>query len=244
MKLPVILALSCVSLLAAADKAPDAHSLPAPPSVALNVAPLQESDDVRVLVNVIPATAKYVIFADLKSERTSLDPSEADKVGAGLSQTFEELRNVARERGANLIVVLGSERGIAVPLRQAAQPLVLRPNDPSVTVILFQWDEAHPPSQAELGVRFTTHVPASVAGTSSRYTISLARDTTGQPKSAWVYTNISRFVADAVKGGFDTVAVSSTTDPKFDTVWLPGCDDPVRISLTKPELNVLLYKRP
>jgi hypothetical protein len=222
-------------------KMPPVESMPPPPSVAMNPAPLDASAEVKVLVNVIPASAKYVIYVDLASKGNQLKPEEAADTGNNLSGLVEQLREAAKSRGANLIVVLGAEHGIDVPLKQTPQLLKLRANDPSLVIILFRWDALAPLTPAESRVRFTTQAPPT-NGENVSYKISLSLDTAGISKAYWLYGNISRFIADASARGFDTVALRSTNDARFENVWLPGCDEPVRVSLTKPELDVTIFK--
>jgi hypothetical protein len=111
-----------------------------------------------------------------------------------------------------------------------------------VTALLFDWDGAAGLSDKERAVRFTTAAPppgvASIA-----YKIELKAGPTGVPKAFWVYANISRFVKDAIGNGFDTVSVASSQDPAGEDVWMPACDEPARVSVSKPELDVSLYKR-
>jgi hypothetical protein len=225
----------------AAAETPPAGTLPPPPSVALNTAPFDAAADVAVLVNVIPADAKFVVHARLSSNGTHLAADEAAATGANLSQMLEQLRQDARQHGANLIVLLGSEHGVDVPIQQTAQPLKLRPEDPSVTVLLFRREKSAPPTPAESGMHFAVHAHPG-KGENINYKIALQSAPPGADLAFWLYMNIARFVTDATAHGFNTIALQSTTDPKFQDVWLPGCDDPVRVSLTKPELDVTLYQ--
>lgn len=48
---------------------------------------------------------------------------------------------------------------------------------------------------------------------------------------------------DAIGNGFDTVSVRSPQDAAGEDVWLPACDEPAKVSVSKPELDVTLYKR-
>jgi hypothetical protein len=75
------------------------------------------------------------------------------------------------------------------------------------------------------------------------YKIELKAGPSGAPKAFWVYANISRFVKDAIGNGFDTVSVRSPEDAAGEDVWLPSCDEPAKVSVSKPELDVTLFKR-
>jgi hypothetical protein len=61
--------------------------------------------------------------------------------------------------------------------------------------------------------------------------------------TAWTNGNISRFVNDAVSRDLDTISLRSSKDAETEDVWLPACDHPLKISLTKPILDVTIFKR-
>ena len=139
------------------------------------------------------------------------------------------------------MILFSNEHGVDIPIRQCASPLRLRSRDPRIVAVLFQSAQAAEPGNLAPRVRFTTRL----AGTPKEnigYKITLAKDTAGVTRAYWTYGNIARFVADALERGLDTVTIKSTTDAPSEEVWLPGCDDPVRISLTHSVLDVTIYK--
>lgn len=220
---------------------PSLKDMPAPPSVAINPAPLDAAADIKVMVDAIPASAKYVVHVKLGAKGNQLKPEEAADTGANLSQVCEQMQQFARTRGANLVVILGAEHGIEVPIKQTSQLLKLRPNDPSLAMILFRWDNPAPLTAAETHLRFTTQPPPAHTE-NMNYKINLQAAPPGLEMATWLYGNIARFVNDATHHGFNTVSLRSTRDAKFENVWLPGCDEPVRVSLLKPELDVTIFK--
>ena len=237
--------LLCLILLAATASASvqetTAQGLPPPPpSIALSPAPLSKEASVALVVDTIPPTAKYVTHAQMKLDGVTLDPQHAAEAGAGLSEAFAQLFELARAQGANLIVLFSNERGVDLPIRECATPLRLRAMNPIVTAVLFHC-ETNVESQPPPSVRFTTK---QIQGATERirYSVDLVKDTAGISKAYWTYANISRFVADACEHHFDTVTVENTDDAQFEEVCLPGCDEPVRISRSQPKLAVTIYK--
>ena len=220
---------------------PDPKTLPAPPSVAINPSPLEANARIEMQVDAIPADAKYVIYAELKLDGLTIDNENVASVGQELSRILGDTFKLAKERGANLIVLLSNEHGIDVTISHCQQTLRLRPKDPVLTAILFQSKSLGSKRPEARKVRFTTTVP-DAEGDRIRYKISLAQDTAGVTKAYWTYGNISRFVSDALEHDFDTIALQSTSDAQYENVSLPGCDDPLRISLGKPELIVTILK--
>ncbi len=223
-------------------QAPAAARLPPPPSIAINPATIPASVPVIFSVDIIPAEAKYVIYAQLKLGGHTIDQSNAREAGTVLSGLFAKLAVSARERGANLIVLLSPEHGIAVPIEQCDRALILRAVDPTATAVFFRWNPATGISERERQIRFSTSPPPKT-GKSIHDSISLEINTAGVTKSYWTYANIARFVQEATAHGFDTIAMRSTNDSEFEEVWLPGCDEPLKVSTKKPELDVTLYKR-
>jgi len=157
----------------------------------------------------------------------------------------------SRAGRANLIVILTQAHGIAVPVRQVSQPLVLRRQNPVVTLLFFDWNPTKALSEREKGVRYFAEKgpqPAPPTGTvlvptSINMSITLKVAPAQANMAPWAYLNFSRFVREAVARGFDSVVIKSSADHIGDDVWLPGCDNPVRISTATPELNVKAYRR-
>ena len=229
-------------------------NLPPPPSIALNATPRPAGSEIRFLVDVIPASAKFVVYGQMSLNGLTVDESRAAEIGAGISGAIERTTDYAREKGANLIVLLSQQHGVSVPIRQAGQPLVLRRHNPVVTLVYFTWDAAGGLSEGEKRIRFFAGepfppaAPAPPAGgprqaTQIHCTISLEVNTARVSKSYWTYSNISRFVEIAVANGFDTIALKSPGGLVSEDVWLPSCDAPVRISRARPELDVTIFKR-
>lgn len=219
----------------------DSQSPRPPPSVALNAEPVSTSAKVVLQVDTIPVDAKYVIYAEVNLKGLTIEPKDIAEVSDHLTQTCDQLAGMARQRGANLVVLLSNAHGADLRLRQCSQPLRLRSKDPRVLAILFQSASAQAGIESDSVVHFsTTMPPPATKGVS--YTIGLQQDTAGITKAYWVYSNIARFVADADKYGLDTVALKSTSDEKYEEVPLPGCDESLRISTTKPELTAVIYK--
>jgi len=249
---PLLLSLVVIVLCAgraAADQ--DISKLPPPPSVAMNPAPKPAGSEVRFLVDVIPAEAKYVVYAQMKMNGLTVEPSQVPQISAGISGSLDRMPDFARKNGANLIVLLSQQHGIPVPIRQADQPLMLKRENPVVTVIFFDWNPALVLSEKEKKIRFVTGpvLPAAVhAGdshtvVSMHYTLVLKMNTASIDKSYWAYSNMSRFVKDAVDHGLDTVALRSSDDFLAQEVWLPASDSPIKVSMSKPVLDVTIFKR-
>jgi hypothetical protein len=169
-----------------------------------------------------------------------LDAQHATQTGAELSETFKQLFGIAREKGANLIVLFSNENGVDIPIRQCGTSLRLGATNPVITAVLFQCDP-RVDFTACPKIKFSTK-PAPKDVDQISYTIDLMKDTAGISKSYWTYGNIARFVADAVSNKMDTIVLEHSTDEKCEDVWLPGCDQPVRISLEKPKLVVKIFK--
>jgi hypothetical protein len=74
--------------------------------------------------------------------------------------------------------------------------------------------------------------------------IQLQVNTAGLPLASWTYSNISRFVSDAIAHGLDTISFRSSNDAQTEEVWLPGCDRRLKLSRRKPVLEVTIFKRP
>jgi hypothetical protein len=226
----------------AQNPAPPDATLPPPPSIAVNPEAKPAESPVTILVDTIPASAKFVNFAQLALGSRVLEKSHAADVGGHLSKKFEEMTGVARQSGSNLLVVLSQEHGISVKIAQCDRPLVLKTSNAVVTILLFDWDGAPGLSDMEKAVRFTEAAPPPGVP-SITYKIELKTAPPGAPLAFWVYANISRFVKDGTGYGFDTVSVRSPEDAAGEDVWLPACDEPVKVSVSKPELDVTLYKR-
>jgi hypothetical protein len=216
--------------------------MPPPPSVAVNPAPKSQRSLVRFLVDEVPASAKFVAYAQLKMDGRTIDKSHAREVGEGLSKEFERMVDSARQKGANLIVLFSQAHGISAPIAQSERPLMLGSPDPVVTAVLFDWDSSAGLSNKEKAVRFTTEAPPRDKP-NIQYKFELKVDTAGITESYWAYANIARFVKDAVDSGYDTVSIGSSQDAVGEDVWLPGCDTPLKVSNAKPELDVTIYKR-
>lgn len=219
---------------------PDPKTLPQPPSVAINPAPLAKNELLAMTVDTIPPDAKYVVYAELKLTGLTIDQTNVASVGEQLSHILTQIENLAKERGGNLAVILSNEHGIDIRLQQCAEPLRLRAVNPVVTVILFATKSGFVQTPGRTRPRFTTKVPDGKYA-SVHYVISLKMDTAGVTKAYWTYGNIARFVSDAMKYGMDTIAIRSTTDEHYEEVNLPGCDEPVRISTTDPKLDVTIF---
>ncbi len=226
--------------VASAQSIPDPSTLPVPPSVALTHPPSSSDAKITFAIDAIPPTAKYVIYAQATLDGVTLDRARATEAGAELSQTIDQLDGLAHEKGANLVVLFSNEHGVDLPIRQVDTPLRLRAVNPVLTAVLFQAGAA-PANQAWRSVRFTTH-PAEAKGAQIGYRIEMMRDTAGVTKAYWTYGNISRFVADAVAQHFDTVALENSADKDVEDVWLPGSDEPLKISVKKPVLVVTIYR--
>jgi len=223
--------------ITACSTVPDPKTLPPPPSMALNPQPLASSEEIALAVNAIPADAKYVIYAELKLDGLTIQPGQEAQVGADLSRIIDQVFTLARERGANLVVLLSTQHGVDLPIKGCTSLLRVRPQNPVITAILFQSVSR---GASVPNVRFTTQQAEESEGVA--YKITLALDTAGVTKAYWTYGNISRFVAEAVKNRFDTISITSTSDKEFEEVWLPGCDEPLRVSLKKPVLDVHIYR--
>jgi hypothetical protein len=139
-------------------------------------------------------------------------------------------------------VLLSHEHGVVVPIRQDERPLILNPGKISITTLLFDWNSPTNLSEDEKRIRFV--INGQIEGRSRiNYTIGLKLDTTGNPKAGWVYGNISRFVKDAIKFELNTVSISSSKESLSDEVWLPGCDEPLKVALINPELKISVFNR-
>jgi hypothetical protein len=230
------LLLGAVLAIASSDALPTPSSDSASPVAADLTVP------VRFLVDVIPAEAKYVIYGQINLKGLVLSEANSAEVGNKLTNTCPGFVALARQRGANLVVFLSNETGIEIHVKPLDRPLILRAHDPVVTAILFQWAAAGKVDEKERSIRFTTTVPDHPTPSIS-YKIELKTDTAGITKSFWLYGNISRFVKDAVTHGFDTVAIRSSEDTATEDVWLPGCDEPLKVSLGHPVLDVLIFTR-
>jgi len=234
---------------AAAD--PDVSSLPPVPSVAHIPTPKPPGSAVRFLVNTIPSEAKYVIYAQMKMNGLTVDQDQVPQISAGISGSLDRMPDFARKNGANLIVLLSQQQGIPVPIRQTDQPLILKRENPVVTVIFFDWDPGLVLSEKEKRIRFVTGPvpPAAVAAgnphevVSMHYALALRMDTASIDKSYWAYSNMPRFVKDAVAHGLDTIALRSSDDFLAQEVWLPAGDSPIKVSMSKPVLDVTIFKR-
>ena len=205
---------------------------------------------VTFLVNVIPASARFAQYLTLNPQHPTMAPGEAAATGKNLEGALPQLRQAAQKFGANLVVLLGSEHGIPVPISGLNPPLVLRGDNPVITALLFRWPGAPSPTDSEKSIHFTT-TPApddkplhGDTVTKIHYSISLKAPAPGGELGTWVYLNLSRFVADAIHHDFDTVSLQPTADPSFQNVWLPGCDAPLKVSRTNPELSVTIFKGP
>ena len=196
---------------------------------------------VRVLVNVIPGSAKFVTYAQMRLNGPPIVDGQAGPVGEMLSKQVDQLATLARQKGGNLIVLLSSEHGVAVPISQCERPIILARENPTMTAIVFAWDASAAISEKEERVHFVINAPEPDPP-KINYTIGLKVDTAGVTKAYWAYGNISRFVNDAVRHDLDTVSLRSSQDSQCDEVWLPSCDGPLRISLSKPELTVTVFK--
>jgi hypothetical protein len=212
---------------------------------------LRAGPGLRYLVNTVPADARYVIYAQMNLSGLTIAEGDVPQVSANLSASLDGMPGFARPRGANLIVILTQAHGIPVPVRQVSQPLVLRRTDPVVTLLLFDWDPAKGLGAGERRVRFYAGngpQPAPPTGTvlaptSINMSITLKSAPDHENLATWAYLNLTRFVKEAAARGFDSIVIKSSGDPVADDVWLPGCDEPVRISGTRPELNVTAYRR-
>jgi len=180
-----------------------------------------------------------------------MDESEAAATGTNLAQAVDALSRAAEQRGANLVVLLGSDHGIPVPIAQANAYLMVRPNNPVVTALLLHYDDTRAISTAEQHVRVTTLPPPPdkdlpVIGRVQKAHVSIPLQyiTPGLPLDHWVYSNLLRFYAIAAKMGFDTISILSTKDPAFHEVWLPHCDKPLKVSIASPKLDVTIYRSP
>ncbi len=234
------------------ESAPRPRRLVAAAALALFFVPvLLAASEVRFLVNTVPAEAKYVIYAQMNLSGLTIAESDVPQVSANLSTTLDGMPDFARKQGANLIVILTQAHGIAVPVRQVPQPLVLLRQNPVVTLLLFDWDGTKGLRAGEKRMRFYARKgpqPAPPTGTvlvptSINMSITLKVAPAQANKATWAYLNFPRFVREAVARGFDSVVIKSSADQVGDDVWLPGCDEPVRISNAVPELNVMAYRR-
>jgi hypothetical protein len=159
-----------------------------------------------------------------------------------VSHGIDELIQLARQAGANTIVLLSHGRGSAIPITQNTQPLLLRPDAPRLSAILFDWEPSLRLTDSEKRVHFV--IDASPVGKDSiRQTITMELNTAGATMATWIYGNISRFVKLAVSNQLDTVSLRSSDEPLTEDVWLPGCDQPLKISRTNPTIEATVFKR-
>jgi hypothetical protein len=103
------------ALLCCAASPPDARSLPPPPSVAVHPTPKSPGEKVRILIDTIPAQARYVTEASAPMGGLTIPPGQEDAFGKALSHGIDQLIELARQAGANTIVLLSHGRGAAVP---------------------------------------------------------------------------------------------------------------------------------
>jgi len=202
-----------------------------------------------VMADTIPARAAFPTFVKLNPKNPTMKPEEAAATGQNLAQAIPQLHALAQQHGANLVVLIGAEHGISVPIEGVRRPLVILPDGPTVTAVFFRWDGAPSPTDSEKAIRFTTnpapsdkYLPGDTIKKISE-NIGLKSAPANSDLATWVYLNLPRFVSDAIRYEFDTISIASTADASFQTVWLPGCDQPLKVSTTKPNLSVTIFKR-
>jgi hypothetical protein len=221
---------------------PDPASLPPPPSVAVNPSPKSPREKVRVLVDTIPAQARYVREANAPMNGVTIPPGQERAFGKSLSHGIDQLIELARQAGANTVVLLSHGRGSAIPIEQSKDPLLLTPDAPRLSAILFDWAPTLRLTDKEKRVRFG--IDMLPAGKDRiQQTITMELNTAGATMATWAYGNISRFAKEAVTHDLDAVSLRSSRDVQAEDVWLPGCDQPLKISRTKPTLEVTIFKR-
>jgi hypothetical protein len=113
--------------------------MPRPPSVDAHPTPKASDEKVRVLVDTIPAHALYVTDAAAPLQGAVIRPGEERAIGHELSQGIDQLVALARQAGANTVVLLSSGRGSAIPIEQSPEPLFMLPDAPRLAAILFDW---------------------------------------------------------------------------------------------------------
>jgi hypothetical protein len=225
----------------AAAEMPDPATLSNPPSVAIDPRPKPRVEPVRVLVDTIPAKARFVTVARA-SLGAKIRRGMESAIGKALSESIDQLIEQARQAGANTIVLLSTGHGRAVPISHSDVPLVLDPDHPSLAAILFDCDATLQLTEAEKHVQFVIDVLPR-GRQAIRYHIDLQLNTAKAPLDYWFYGNISRFVKDAVDHHLDTISLQSSADNATEEVWLPGNARPLRISKTTPVIGVTIFKR-
>jgi hypothetical protein len=210
--------------------------------VVVHPSPKPPGEKVRVLIDTIPAQARYVREANAPMNGVTIPADRERAFGKALSHGIDDLIGLARQAGANTIVLLSGGRGSAIPIEQNKDPLLMNPDAPRLSAILFDWDPTLRLSDKEKRVRFVIDMPP--AGKDRiQQTITMELNTAGATMATWAYGNISRFVRDAVAHDLDTVSLRSSDDARTEDVWLPGCDHPLKISRTRPTLEVTIFKR-
>jgi hypothetical protein len=235
--------LTAATLVACTTSRGAPAELPQPPSVAPHPAPKAPGEKVRVLIDTIPARALYVSDANAPLQGAVIRPGEERAIGQALSHGVDQLAGLARQAGANTVVLLSSGRGSAIPIVQSPEPLLLLPEAPRLAAILFDWPSDARLTEAERRIRFVIDEgPPGKDSLGER--IEMQVNTADLPLASWTYGNISRFVNDALAHDFDTISFRSSSDAQTEEVWLPRCDRPLKLARTKPVLEVTLFKRP
>ena len=231
----LVAAFSTISLWAYADPA----TMPAPPSAEPHPIAKPVGSLVRVLVDVIPANAKYIDYAQLRIQELP-DVNHLSNFSGAISNEIAKMAENVPSLGGNLLVLLSQAHGMQVPISQSKRPLILAPTKGAIVVLLFNWEGDGTVTKKETEIQFLINAETKTKP-SMTYRIELKSRPEGEPLAFWVYMNISRFVKDALACNAKRISLNSTNDAEYEEVFLPSCDQTLRVSKKHPLLETSIY---
>lgn len=198
---------------------------------------------VDVVVNSVPGDARFVNYGAIDWKGAPNVSASLTEFTAAVSKSTMQVRNVASRAGADLVVLICPQTGVVIPQSVVRHVVRLREKDPVLVAAFYKMNAGRKASPQEESVCFTTTLLARTQGVSVDMKIERGVDTAGVTLSYWVYMNLPRFVAEAAEKHLDTITIKSSEDAECEDVWLPGCDDPLRVSKKKPLIDCSIYNR-
>ena len=218
---------------------PDPGTLPPPPSAEPHPVSRPAGSPVYVLVDVIPATAKFIDYAQIRIQELP-DPNHLSDFSRNISKEIAKMVEGVPSLGGNLLVLLSQAHGVQVPISQSTRPLMLAAKKGAIVALLFSWNGNGTTTKRETEIQFLIDAEPKTKP-SMTYRIALESRPEGAPMGFWVYMNISRFVKDALACNANRISLKSTTDSEYEEVYLPSCDQTLKVSTKHPVLETSIY---
>jgi hypothetical protein len=177
----------------------------------------------RILVDAVPTGAMLFNYSTIKVPFPDLEKVEAKEVESALAEVIAGVIPFAQQNGVTYVCLLSAagERGSSYAVVGAQEKLSLRAKDGSFVIVLYQ--DGRNPSKH---VTYSLAKPDGARKTGG-FSIDKVSVPDGWTTESWLYFNLPRIQAEAMKDGATQIFLQTTGKGTPSPVVIPGVKEPL-----------------